>query len=94
VLADVEQRADVGMRQFGDRARLVLETSAQPGVAGRRPVQHFQGDDAVEADVAGAIDLAHAAGTEGFENLVRTEFAPGGKRGRANIERDAVCVQR
>jgi hypothetical protein len=60
----------------------------------RGPVQHFQGDDAVEADVAGAIDLAHAAGAEGLENLVGTESASGGKRGRAGVERDAVGVQR
>jgi hypothetical protein len=72
----------------------VLEAFAQPGVAGRRPAQHCQGDDAIEADVAGAIDLAHAAGAEGFENLVGTEFVPDWKRGRAGIERDTVRVKR
>jgi len=39
--------------------------------------QHLDGDRAVETGVAGFIDFAHAAGSEGREEFVRTELVSG-----------------
>ena len=38
--------------------------------------QDLDGDDAVKASVAGAIDLSHAASADGRLDLVRSEPAP------------------
>jgi hypothetical protein len=38
--------------------------------------ENFDGDGAIEASVAGAIDLSHAAGADRGLNLVRSEPAP------------------
>ena len=35
--------------------------------------EYLDGDDAIEASVAGAINLSHAAGADGGLNLVRSE---------------------
>ena len=40
-----------------------------------RVADHFQGDEPVEADLARAIDDAHAAAAEGFEQFVVAEAA-------------------
>ncbi len=32
--------------------------------------EHFDGDDAIEAGVAGAVDLAHAASADGRDNFI------------------------
>jgi hypothetical protein len=58
VLADVVERADVGVCDRGDRARFAVEPFAKIriGAEGRR--QDLQGDGAIEARVARGIDLA------------------------------------
>ena len=42
--------------------------------------ENFDGNDAVEASVVGAVDLAHASGAERGLNFVRAEFCAGGQR--------------
>ena len=57
--ADVEDLADVGVVERRDGAGFAAETLAEDLAGG------FDGDDAVEAGVAGLPDLTHAAGAEG-----------------------------
>ena len=78
---DVMHRADAGMGQLRDRARLALE----PFPAARRHVdlrrEDLDGDEAVEPRIARSIDLAHAAGPEERQNLESAETRAGGEPG-------------
>ena len=66
--------------QRGNGAGLPLEPLLQRGVSGNMLRQHFDGDGALQAGVAGFVDLAHAPGAqEGFD-LIRTERGAGGER--------------
>ena len=73
LMADVVERADVRMVQPRDRARLAVEALAQLRARGEMRGQDLDGDVAVETRVAGAIDLAHAAGAERGDDFVGTE---------------------
>ncbi len=88
--AQVVHRTNVGMREPGDRARFALESFT----AARREVElgreHFDGDEPIQASVAGAIDLAHAAGTEWFEDLERGE--PGARLEPRQLEKGSVVA--
>jgi len=74
--ADVKDRADVRTRQRGDGARLALESRAALVARDERGEEHFDRHRAIEARVAGAIDLAHPAGAEERVNDVRPEERP------------------
>ncbi len=50
------------------------------GIAGQQVRQHLQRDLAVQFRIAGAVDLAHAAGADGGNNLVWAQPGPGSKR--------------
>ncbi len=65
VLADVVKGADVGIVQRRDGLRLALE--ALPGFRVVRKVswQDFDRYRAVQASIAGAINLSHSASAEG-----------------------------
>src|SRR5215471_3063597 len=77
--------ADVRMVQRGDALRLALEPPAELGIGGESRGQHFDGDAAIQARVAGLVDFAHAAGAEERHDLVRTEtHAWGEAHGRAD----------
>ncbi len=52
----------------------------QRGIAGDVLGQDFDGDRAVEAGIAGFVDLAHAASAEGGDDLIRTKPNAGGER--------------
>src|SRR5262249_2932358 len=80
VLTDVVHGADVRMIQRRDRARLALEAAPQVGVFRERLWQNLDSDDAVEARISGAIDLAHTASAEGAADLVRTEASTSRER--------------
>src|SRR6185436_914451 len=73
VLADVVQRADVLVGELGDRARLPIEALAELRVDRQRGGEDLDGDGTIEAGVAGAIDLAHAARAERGHDFVRAE---------------------
>src|SRR5579863_93655 len=80
LLADVVEGADVGMIQAGNRASFALKPLAQLGTAGEMSGRNLNGDDAIEARVAGAIHLAHPARTDGGKDFVRPEASAGGQR--------------
>ena len=63
--ADVVDGADVRVVQRGDRPCFTLKPLAREVGAGEPRRQHLDGDLAVEARVARAIDLAHTAGADG-----------------------------
>jgi hypothetical protein len=76
-VADVVQRADVGMVQRGDGLRLALEALANLLVAGQHRGNQLDGDIAIQARIARAMDLPHAAGAERAEDLVGSESCSG-----------------
>ena len=75
LLADVIDRADVGVVQGGRRLRLALET----GQSLRVP-SHFgeelQGDKTVKTRVLSLVDDAHAAATKLLDNAVVQTVLP------------------
>ena len=77
-MADIVQRADMRMIQAGEGAGLMLETLAC-GIAIEMRSQDLNRDRTVEPCIAGAIHLAHAAGPDGRNNLVRTKARPSGE---------------
>ena len=88
--AQIVHRTNVGMGEPGDRAGFALESFT----AARRKVElgreHFDGDEPIQASVAGAIDLAHAARTEWFEDLERRE--PGARLEPRQLEKGSVVA--
>ena len=65
---------DVRMVQGCERLRLALEAREPVRVVREGVREHLDGDLAPERRVAGAIDLAHAAGAEGGEDGFRSPF--------------------
>ena len=64
---DVVEHADVRVVQRGDGASLLLEALAV------RAIECFDRDRAAETGVGRLVDLAHAAGADGRDDLVRTK---------------------
>ena len=64
---------DVGMIERRQRLGLALETRQPLGVAGNRRRQRLQRDVAAQRRVARPIDLAHPAGAEQGQHLVRSD---------------------
>ena len=60
-LADVVDAADVGVRDLARRPDLVVELREPDGIGADRVGQELQRDRLAEAEVVGAVDLAHAA---------------------------------
>ena len=61
------------MVERGGGARLLLEAAQAIGVGGERGGQDLDRHVAPEPRIARAIDLAHAAGAERRDDLVRAE---------------------
>ena len=81
--AEVVNGDDVGVVEGGDGAGFALEAAAEVGGGAERTrcgvlAKDFDGDVAIEAGVAGAVDLAHAADSERGLDLVGAEFGIGG----------------
>jgi hypothetical protein len=74
--ADVVERADVRMLEAGDRARFALESVARVRIGGDVRPEHLERDGAIQPRVARLVDLAHAAGADGGDDLVRAETGP------------------
>ncbi len=70
VIADVVQRADVRVVERGRDARFALEALDCLRIAREVGRQHLDGDLAAEPRVLGAIDDAHAAAVEDFDDAV------------------------
>ena len=80
VLADVVDGGDVGVVQDAGGLGLLLEAAQAIGVGGEGGGEDLDGDVAAEARVLGAVDLPHAAGADGGEDLVGAEAGAGGER--------------
>ena len=77
LLSNIVERADVRMLERGDRARFALEPCLELRVGSEPGRQYFDRDDAIEACVASALDLAHAAPAHERDGFVRTEPSSG-----------------
>ena len=81
--AEVVDGDDVGVVEGSDGAGFALEAGAEIGGGSGRTrrrglAENFDRDVAIEAGVAGAVDLAHAADSERRLDLVWAEFGVGG----------------
>ena len=56
------------------------------GVGGKGRREDFDRDIAAEARIAGAVDLAHPAGTDGGQDLIRAEMGVWGQGHRGRRE--------
>ena len=79
LFADIVDVKNVGVIEGAGGAGLLLKARAAAGVGGHLRRQNLQRDRAVEARIAGAIHLAHAADAKQGLNLVRTELRSRGK---------------
>ena len=70
VLADVEERADVGVTERRDDARLALKALGGGAIAVEFGRQQLHGDTPAQAHVLGRIDLAHGAAAQGRQDAV------------------------
>ncbi len=70
VLADVEERADVGVVQRRGDACLALEAFDRLRIARQLRREEFDGNLPAEPRVLGAIDHSHAAAAEFFDDAV------------------------
>jgi hypothetical protein len=70
------------MIQRGEDFGFALEPCDAIGVVDERVGQDFQRDIAIQLRIAGAIDLTHAAGSDGGEDLVWSEPGAGLKSHR------------
>ena len=74
---ELVNRQDAGVRERGDGPRLGLEAPPHLGIGGDVRRHDLDGDVAIEPRVARAIHLAHAAGPDGFDDLVLGEARAG-----------------
>src|SRR5712691_3723809 len=70
VLADLVDGHDVRVIQAGGRLGFPLEPSYFVGAGEAARVDHFKRDSPLEADLPGAIDLAHSARTDYLAQFV------------------------
>ena len=75
--------AMLGWLSEASARRFVAEVSDRLGVAVHPARQHLERDAAIEARVAGEIDLAHAARAERAEDLVGAHAGAGPPSGIA-----------
>lgn len=70
VVNDVVNGDDVGVIESGDGLGFLYEAETAVGIGSHAGGERFDGDEAIEARVAGFVDFAHAAGADSFEELV------------------------
>ena len=80
LLADVVERADVGVIELGDCAGFTIEALAELRIDSERPRQDLDRDEAIQPRVARLVDLAHPARAEGGHDFVGSELEAGGQR--------------
>jgi hypothetical protein len=73
LLADVVERADVGMRQLGDGACLAVEALAELRIGGELLRQDLDRDGPIEPRIPGPVHLAHSTFAKFCEDLIRAE---------------------
>src|SRR5262249_27257758 len=94
VLADLVDPHDAGVVEGGCQLRLGLE--AADAVLGRkRPgADHLDGDDAVEPEVSGLVDDAHASTSQlAFDRVTGDAGSAAGGEERGGIERAGRSLQ-
>ena len=67
---DVVDGDDVGVIEGGGGLGFLHEAAAAVGIAGVIGAEDFEGDDAIELEVFGFIDLAYAAGANFLQDLI------------------------
>ncbi len=72
-ILDSVDASDVGMVERGQQLGFALETCQPFRVLCKGFRKNLDGDVTSQARVAGAVDLAHAAGSEGADDLVHAE---------------------
>ena len=70
MLADAEDRHDVGVVQLGRRPRLALGTRSRLASSSSACRQHLQGDVPAQRVLLGLVDDAHAAAADLAEDAV------------------------
>src|SRR5262249_44588209 len=83
-------RSDIGMIQRSEDARFAFEAREALGICGEGIGKDLDRDVAMEVRVTGAIDLAHAAGSERRNDLERSDARPIGQHQRVEIGRRAL----
>ena len=87
--ADIEDRDDARMIERRGGLRFLREPRDAIRHARELGRQHLDGDLAMQPRIASAVDLAHGAGANAIDDLVRTEPSAGKQSHRANsIGRD------
>ena len=79
VVADVVDAADVRVLEARDRFGLAFEPLAHVGRDRFGAGDDLDGDEPIEARIARAVDLAHAALAERIDDLVRSEPGAAGE---------------
>ena len=92
-LAHVIERANVGMVQGRDAPGFTVEPLEELWIRSKPRGQDLDGHDAIQAAVAGFVDLAHAPGTEGRVDPIGTEERTGGKRMLEDVRHGVVVHQ-
>jgi hypothetical protein len=77
LLADVVQRADVGMLQARNGACLTFKALAQLWLGGYLLRKNLYGDNPVQSRIARAVDLSHATSTDGGNDFIGAELGAG-----------------
>jgi hypothetical protein len=84
VVAGVEDRHDVLVRQPGGRTGLALEPPDELGVLGQAFVHHLHGDRPVQAQVGGLVDGRHPPAGDPWAHAVpAVEYTPHERVGSA-----------
>jgi hypothetical protein len=84
-LFETEDLRDVRVIQRREGLGLTLETGHAIRVGRERFWQNLDGDDAIEARIAGSVHLAHPACADGRGDLVDAETGTGGKGQRCGL---------
>ena len=87
LLADFVDGDDVGMVQRGSRFSFLDEAGAAVGIAAARFGQQLDGDETIQALVAGLVDLSHAALADLFQQGEMPQLAA------VHIRSIVVCQQ-
>ncbi len=94
VAAHVVDGHDVGMVEGGGGSCLLLEAAMTVCVRDRGGSQDLDREVTVEALVASAVDLTHASGPYGFQDLVAAELGASGQRHESGgFQRRSVTVE-
>ncbi len=92
--ADLVDLDNVGVLEPGDQAGFGFEAGQRPGRRVRPVAQHLQGHDALEGEVAGLVDDAHASAAQLTQHFVARHGRRrgGGGKFRTQVVRGVVVL--